>query len=161
MGGWNAASQGWHRARRDRRGELSEGGRWTVPDVAALLFAFAVRWELGLAFLGLKLWHQASSSRVSTLSFAREKWDGLVNLARGFGSGASLPFSLHVGPRSSGNAAFDHWRTAELARLDAERGKLVSAEREFVRYRDELLHAKDREEFERFMNARGVGRPAQ
>ncbi len=161
MGGWNAASQGWHRARRDRRGELSEGGRWTVPDVAALLFAFAVRWELGLTFLGLKLWHQASGSRVSTLSFAREKWDGLVNLARGFGSGASLPFSLHVGPRSSGNAAFDRWRTAELARLDAERGKLVSAEREFVRYRDELLHAKDREDFERFMNARGVGRPAQ
>ena len=72
-----------------------------------------------------------------------------------------VPFSLHVGPRSSGNAAFDRWRTAELARLDAERGKLVSAEREFVRYRDELLHAKDREDFERFMNARGVGRPAQ
>ena len=158
MGGWNAASQGWHRARRDRRGEIAEGGRWTVPDVATLLLAFALRWELGLAFLALKLWHQASGSRLSTLGFAREKWDRLVGLARSFSSGASLPFSLHVGPHSSGNAAFDRWRTAELARLDAERSKLATAEREFARYRDELLHAKDHEDFERFMNARSVDR---
>ena len=157
MGGWNAASQGWHRARRDRRGEMTEGGRWTVPDVAALLVAFAVRWELGVAFLALKLWHQASGSRLTTLAFAREKWDGLVGLARGFSSGASVPFSLNVGPRSSGNAAFDRWRTTELARLDAERGKLATAEREFTRYRDELLHAKDHDDFERFMKAREVG----
>ena len=159
MGGWNAASQGWHRARRDRRGEVTEGGRWTVSDVAALLVAFAVRWELGVAFLALKLWHQASGSGLSTLAFAREKWDGLVGLARGFSSGTSMPFSLHVGPRSSGNAAFDRWRTTELARLDAERGKLATAEREFTRYRDELLHAKDHDDFERFMKAREVGRP--
>lgn len=159
MGGWNAASQGWHRARRDRRGEMSEGGRWTVPDVAALLLAFAARWELGLAFLGLKLWHQVSGSRLSTLGFARAKWDGLVALTRGFATGGSAPFSLHVGPRSSGNAAFDRWRATELARLDAERGKLASAEREFTRYRDELLHAKDREDFDRFMRARDVGSP--
>lgn len=157
MGGWSAASHAWDRKRRDRH-DPSYSGRWTVPDVAVLLIAFALRWELGLAFLALKLWHQTSGSPLSTLGFAREKWDGLVVATRGFASGGMLPFSLHVGPRSSGNAAFDRWRHEELARLDAERAKLASAEREFARYRDELLHAKDREDFDRFMNARGVGR---
>ena len=97
MGGWNAASQGWHRGRRERRHELSEGGRWTVPDVAALLIAFAIRWELGLAFLALKLWHQASGSPLSTLGFARTKWAGLVAITRGLTAGRSLPFSITSG----------------------------------------------------------------
>ena len=158
MGGWNAASHGWHRARRTRRHELSEGGRWTLPDVAALLVAFAIRWELGLAFLALKLWHQTSGSPLSTLAFARAKWDGLVAIARGLTAGRSLPFTIHVGPQSSGNAAFDLWRRDELARLDAERGKLASAERDFARYRDELLHAKDREDFDRFMRGQSASR---
>ena len=161
MGGWTAASHSWHRVRRDRRTAVSEGGRWTVPDVIALLLAFAIRWELGLAFLTLKLWHQASGSGLSTLAFARGKWDALVSIARGFTAGGSMPFSVHVGSRSSGNASFDRWRTEELARLDAEHTKLASAEREFARYREDLLHAKDREDFDRFMNARDTGRPLQ
>lgn len=153
MSGWNAASQNWQRVRRDRRAESTEGGRWTPSDFVALGVAFLIRWELGLAFLALKLWHQASGSRTSTFAFARGKWEALIGLVRGVTGGNSLPFSLHVGPRSSGNAAFDRWRREELVRLDAERGKLASAEREFARYRDELLHAKDREDFERFMRA--------
>ena len=44
------------------------------------------------------------------------------------------------------------------ARLDAERGKLASAERDFARYRDELLHAKDREDFDRFMRGQSASR---
>lgn len=158
MGGWNAASQGWTRARRDRRQEATERGRWSVPDVVALLLAFAIRWELGLAFLALKLWHQTSGSRLSTLGFAREKWEGLVAVTRGFTFGNTMPFSVHVGPRSSGNAAFDRWRREELSRLDEERSKLASAEQEFARYREDLLHAKDREDFDRFMHARAVER---
>ena len=159
MGGWNAASHGWSRVRRERARETIGGGRWTVPDVATLVLAFALRWELGLAFLALKLWHQTSGSPLSTLGFAREKWDGLVEAARGLTGGNAMPFSIHVGPRSSGNAAFDRWRRDELERLDAERSKLASAESEFSRYRDELMHAKDHEDFERFMRAREVGRP--
>lgn len=154
MGGWNAASQGWTRPRRDRRDEIVDGGRWTVPDIAALLLAFAIRWEFGVALLGLKLWHQASGSRLTTLGFAREKWDGLVGAVRGISVGSATLFSIHVGPRSSGNAAFDLWRRDELARLEAERSKLVVAEREFARYREELLQAKDREDFDRFMRTR-------
>ena len=34
----------------------------------------------------------------------------------------------------TGNAAFNEWRTAELARLDEERRKLDEAQREFAEY---------------------------
>ena len=54
----------------------------------------------------------------------------------------------------TGNAAFDEWRTAELARLDEERRKLDEAQREFAEYSDAIRRAKDREEFERFMAER-------
>ena len=42
----------------------------------------------------------------------------------------------------------------ELARLEAERHKLEEAHREFAEFVENLRKAKDREEFERFMNAR-------
>ena len=60
---------------------------------------------------------------------------------------------------STGNAAFDDWRTAELARLDEERRKLDDAQRDFAEYVDAIRRAKDREEFERFMAERRA-RPA-
>lgn len=55
---------------------------------------------------------------------------------------------------SSGNRAFDEWRSAELARLEEERRKLAAAERDFAAFLEQLRHAKDREEFERFMRER-------
>jgi hypothetical protein len=55
---------------------------------------------------------------------------------------------------STGNRAFDEWRATELARLEEERKRLAAAEREFADYMENLRHAKDREEFERFMNQR-------
>ena len=67
---------------------------------------------------------------------------GAVNRARGYYSA------------STGNAAFNEWRTAELARLDEERRKLDEAQREFAEYSDAIRRAKDREEFDRFMAER-------
>ena len=60
---------------------------------------------------------------------------------------------------ASGNAAFDEWRSAELARLDEERRKLDEAQRDFAEYVDAIRRAKDREEFDRFMAERR-NRPA-
>ena len=159
MSGWNAASQGWSRTRRNRRDETvaEGGGRWVPTDVVALLVAFAIRWELGIAFLALKLWHQASGRRISTFAFAREKWDAAVAFVRTVGNGLHLPMTLHVGARSSGSPAFDRWRQDELARIAAERSKLADAEAEFARYRDELLRARDNEHFDRFMRSRDAG----
>ena len=59
-----------------------------------------------------------------------------------------------LGAGGTGNAAFDEWKAAELARLEAERRKLEEAAREFAEFLDNVRHAKDREEFERFMNER-------
>ena len=149
---------GWRHMKRNDRGRPSRiGGRWTSADVAITVIAFMARWELGLAFLALKLWHQASGSPGSTFAFARQKWEQLVGATRGLLSGSAFPVSMRFGDQSSGNIAFDTWRKGELNRIDAEREKLRVSERDFTVYRDELLHAKDREDFDRFMRSRDVG----
>lgn len=160
MGGWGNATRqgGWHHVWRDETAVPPRAaGRWTAPDVAMTIVAFIIHWEVGLAFLAMKLWQQASGYEGSVLSFAKEKWEGLVGATRAILSGAALPASLSLGTRSSGNKAFDAWRKAELTRIEAERAKLRAAERQFTSYRDELLHAKDREDFERFMQVRDKG----
>ncbi len=163
MAGWNDATRQREWSGRARVKSAPHVNRWTGLDIFALVVCFWARWELGLAFLGLKLWHQASGFDGSLFAFARLKWDAAVRLTQGVLVGRAMPFSLHVGRvhvgrASSGNRAFDTWRDTELARIEAERAKLRTAEREFVSYHDELLQAKDREDFERFMHARTVGR---
>lgn len=155
MSGWNSDAHGWARLRReDANGVSCAGARWTVPEVAAGAVAFFVHWELGLAFLGLKLWQQASGYRGNVFAFARDRWELLVGQARRLLGGTGLPFSVHVGARSSGSYAFDAWRQTELDRIDAEREKLRAAEREFASYREELLRAQDRDDFDKFMRDR-------
>ncbi len=164
MGGWSGAARAGQWAERGDQVRGSEQGRekrrrrenrgWTPADVTMLVVAFVARWELGLGFLALKLWHQASGYEGSTLSFARLKWNGLVSLARAVFEGRALPISLSFGAKSSGNLAFDAWRRGELERIAVERQKLQAAEGEFARYRDDLLQARDREAFDRFMRSR-------
>jgi hypothetical protein len=49
---------------------------------------------------------------------------------------------------SSGNRAFDEYRTETLRRLEEE-------QREFKEFLDRLRHAKDKAEFDEFMAERG------
>jgi hypothetical protein len=155
MGGWSDAAQHGNWAQpsgEDRRARRRR--KWAGPEIAVLVIAFVIRWELGLAFLALKLWHQASGEEGSVFAFARRKWEGLVAATSTLLSNGSLPFAANFGPKSSGNLAFDEWRQGELARIEAERQKLQAAERDFSAYREELLRARDREAFERFMQGR-------
>ena len=148
----NAARQsGWARAE-DLRPRSRQG--WTPTDIAVLVLAFYLRWEIGLAFLALKLWHQASGFEGGVFSFAKVKWEALVAYASGLSGAQSLPFSVRFAPKSSGNVAFDAWRRAELERIETERRKLQAAERDFMVYREELMHPRDQEAFERFMRGR-------
>ena len=62
-------------------------------------------------------------------------------------------------PATTGNLAFDEWREAELARIEAEREKLRAAEQEFSSFVENLRRAKDREEFERFLAQRNAQPP--
>jgi hypothetical protein len=76
-----------------------------------------------------------------------------ANWTRGSDRGGfSVKTASGFGMGSTGNRAFDEWRATELARLEEERQKLVAAEREFAEFMENLRHARDREEFERFMD---------
>lgn len=104
-----------------------------VP-ILAMVAGFALWWPLGLTVLAL--W----------------KIFGGTGFHRGF-----------AGPRhgwrpdaTTGNTAFDAHRAAVLERLEAERRSLDDQQREFAGFLDQLKRARDREEFDRFMQGRGT-----
>lgn len=135
------------------------GGRgWKPLEIAAMIAGFALYWPLGLAVIGWKFWQKKSGYEGDLFSFAREKWEAASNWSFGAcaseGRGFAARSWRNAGFGSSGNRAFDEWRAGELARLEEERRKLVAAEREFAEFLETLRHARDREEFERFMQER-------
>ena len=74
------------------------------------------------------------SNKMERMQYKMERMRGHME-RRGF------PF----GPPSSGNRAFDEYRTETLQRLEEEQV-------EFKNFLDRLRHAKDKEEFDAFMN---------
>ncbi len=119
-------------------------------------WASPLYWPIGLAVLRWKFWQKKSGYQGDLFSFAREKWENSaleLELAA-LGRWASRRQLAQRGFGSTGNLAFDDWRAAELARLEEERQKLVEAEREFAEFMENLRRARDREEFDRFMNER-------
>lgn len=135
------------------------GGRcrapWTVAEVLAMILGFIVFWPIGLAVLGWKFWQGKTGSGGDFTTRVRENMARAGGFARrweGPFAGGSAP--RRWGARPSGNTAFDEWRTAELDRLEEERRKLEAAERDFTDYIANLRRARDREEFDRFMNER-------
>jgi hypothetical protein len=136
------------------------GSRWTAFEIIAMVLGFVVFWPIGLAILGYKLW-QSRYGGPDLQTLATSKWqDARTMMASNSWScgGGTRRANRYYGS-STGNAAFDEWRTAELARLDEERRRLDDAQREFAEYVDVIRRAKDREEFERFMAERRA-RPA-
>jgi hypothetical protein len=133
------------------------GGRWTPVELIAMVLGFMVFWPIGLAILGFKYWQRKSNGpdlqtvAAGAYRNARDVWgryagptpgaSTYTNWARGF-------------TPSTGNRAFDEWKSAELSRLEEERRKLEDAYKEFADWLDTMRKAKDREEFERFMNDR-------
>lgn len=144
----------------DRR---SRRVRWRGVELFAMILGFIVFWPVGLAILFLKVWqkregrpdqdlvdfvHERSSEMRGRCMARRSQW-GMAE----WGKPEWKP-SFRGAPRPTGNSAFDDWRSAELARLEEERQKLVQAERDFAEHLDKLRRARDREEFERFMSER-------
>ena len=144
------------------------GAPWKPVEILAMVLGFFVYWPIGLAVLGWKIWQKKSGYPGDIISFGREKWEkcgNWTNWARGsgrWGFAVNNWASSGFGMGSTGNRAFDEWRATELARLEEERQKLVAAEREFAEFMENLRHARDREEFERFMEAHRnrQGRPS-
>jgi hypothetical protein len=159
--GWGPAGEGvyW------RRGRCGGTFRWRPLELVAMVLGFIVFWPIGLAILGFKIWQRRSGYQGDLATFAQERTEWARNACRGWQGEAREAGrrwgggGFGGGMRPTGNSAFDEWRAGELARLEEERRKLEEAEREFASHIDELRRARDREEFERFMNARR-NRPA-
>ena len=158
------------------------GANWNPVELVAMILGFILYWPIGVAILVAKIWQAKSGARGDLPSFVgakmqqafRERWEQKMG-RHGFGmrrqdfynwsfagpcdrrgfSGAPWQWK----PASTGNLAFDEWREAELARLEAERERLRAAEQEFSTFVENLRRAKDREEFERFMNQRNTQSP--
>ena len=125
---------------------------WTPLTIILMVIGFAVAWPLGLIMLAYILW----GHKVPEI---RQHFDGVK---RDWGTSRRE----WCGPRGtshsysqSGNSAFDDYRERELKRLDEERRKIEEDRREFEAYVQNLRRARDKEEFDRFMNDRATKRP--
>lgn len=123
------------------RSPVACGRWWTLGPVGfvAMILGFVFFWPVGLAILFYNLWNR-KGQRMPIFQTMERYFENASFMRQG-----------------TGNMAFDEWRAAELERIEKERQRLADAEREFAAFSDELRRAKDREEFERFMQARKAG----
>jgi hypothetical protein len=113
--------------------------------IVLMIVGFFVWWPIGLVVLGYLI----GSGRMGCWMHGREsRWrqrmqQGVDQMRSGAG--------WWGGPNqaaSSGNRAFDEYRTETLRRLEDE-------QRDFFEFLNRLRHAKDKAEFDQFMNERG------
>jgi hypothetical protein len=115
-----------------------------------MILGFVFFWPIGLAILVFKL------CGGELPRFAGPQWQGEAPGAPWGGgpwSSSSFAWQGWHGSRT-GNQAFEEYRRATLERLEAERRKLAEEERAFADFLRELRNARDREEFDRFMQSR-------
>jgi hypothetical protein len=139
----------------ERYDEYQHHNHWRGPSVrmhpawiVLLILGFIVWWPVGLAILAFTFWSRnmgcySSGDRWQRKMQRMEEKMGRVREqmerfgSHGFGGGWGAP-------RSSGNHAFDEYRTETLRRLEEE-------QREFRDFLDRLRFAKDKQEFDQFM----------
>ena len=97
--------------------------------IALTILGFIVWWPLGLATLAFLVW----SRRMGCGNFRGFNW-----------ASQSSRFQGTPWQPSSGNRAFDEYRTETLRRLEDE-------QREFREFLERLRMAKDKAEFDQFM----------
>lgn len=122
--------------------------RWGGPSIrmhpawiVLLILGFIVWWPVGLAILAFTFWSRNMGCHGGDrwqrkMQRMEEKMGRVRERMQGFGA----PW----GPPSSGNHAFDEYRTETLRRLEEE-------QREFREFLDRLRFAKDKAEFDQFM----------
>ncbi|MDF3853637.1 DUF2852 domain-containing protein [Paracoccus sp. P2] len=101
-------------------------GAW----IAAMILAFIACWPLGLAILGYMIWSKRMFSCRHRHHHHRH--------GHSHGRGYAAP---------TGNTAFDAYREETLKRLEDEH-------REFLDFLQKLREAKDKAEFDQFMQSR-------
>jgi hypothetical protein len=106
--------------------------------IAATILGFMVWWPIGLATLAFVI----GSGRMS----CGHNWQGKMDRMQSKMDWMRSKMAGPSGP-SSGNRAFDDYRTETLRRLEEE-------QREFREFLDRLRFAKDKTEFDQFMAER-------
>lgn len=121
--------------------------------IALMIVGFILFWPIGLALLIYLIW----SRRMFCSKHGRYgQWygaDGREARREARDEWRAWKRRHRWGQSSSGNVAFDEYREETLRRLDEE-------QREFRDFLDRLRAAKDRAEFDQFMNERRNRPPA-
>ena len=121
--------------------------------IGLMIVSFILFWPAGLVVLGYLI----GSGRMGCWAHGRDgRWRrGMERMQQGMEqmrTGAGWWGGSNQGPSSqgpsSGNRAFDEYRTETLRRLEDE-------QRDFFEFLNRLRHAKDKAEFDQFMNDRG------
>jgi len=118
-----------------RRAEAWLDGRGKAAWIAVMVIGFIAFWPIGLALLAYMIWSKRMFNRTACASrhFARH------------GCGAAT---------SSGNSVFDAYKAETLRRLEDEQAA-------FEAFLQRLRDAKDKSEFDAFMDDRAkAARPA-
>jgi hypothetical protein len=125
--------------------------------IALIVLGFMAFWPLGLAILAFTIWsgrmgcgyHGGHDRWQHKMDRMQRKMDWM----RARMSGESAPGSFWGYAPSSGNRAFDEYRSETLKRLEDE-------QREFRDFLERLRMAKDKSEFDAFMAERRNRPPA-
>jgi len=120
---------GWMR---DAEAWLDDRGKFAW--VAVMVAGFIVFWPIGLALLAYMIWSKRMFSKSCTTSRRHDRSEAMYQGAR-------------MAMRPSGNAAFDAYKTETLRRLEDE-------QRAFEDFLGRLREAKDKAEFDAFMEDR-------
>jgi hypothetical protein len=118
--------------------------------IALMIVSFMLFWPAGLVVLGFLI----GSGRMGCWTHQRgERWQRRMErmqqrmqerAAAGWSGWCGPGWNARPAEHSSGNHAFDEYRTETLRRLEEE-------ERQFKEFLDRLRHAKDKAEFDQFM----------
>jgi len=117
--------------------------------IALTILGFIVWWPAGLALLAFSIW----SGRMGCSRYGMERWQAKVGRMQEKMDRMKTRMQGDGGfwqPASSGNRAFDEYRTETLRRLEDE-------QREFQDFLGRLREAKDKAEFDQFMADRRGG----
>lgn len=122
--------------------------------IALMILGFVVFWPIGLAILGYMIWSRRMGCWQGRGRWYRAEHDEERQAYRDMKRAWKEQWRArwhgeHHEPQmsTSGNRAFDEYRTETLQRLEDE-------QREFKEFLERLRHAKDKAEFDQFMTDR-------
>ncbi|WP_373356670.1 DUF2852 domain-containing protein [Pseudoroseicyclus sp. CXY001] len=122
---WFAKSEAWL----DEKGK----GAW----IAAMVLGFVIFWPIGLAILAYMIWSKRMFSKSCNRGWDRSAMHGHRHPMH----------AARAAMRPSGNQAFDSYKADMLRRLEDE-------QRAFEEFLERLREAKDKSEFDQFMDER-------